>query len=128
MPEIANAARLLTVACSEESRRAGWHNDLKTGLPRTQEQNDDFFGTRIALVHSELSEALEGHRKGLPDDHLPHRGSAEVELADALIRIFDLAGVMNYDVAGALAEKLKYNAERADHKVANRRKAGGKAY
>lgn len=38
------------------------------------------------------AEAMEGERKGLMDDHLPHRPMAEVELADALIRLFDYAG------------------------------------
>ena len=123
-----NAGSILTDACFEGSRAAGWHNDLKTGLPRTQEQNHELFPTRIALCHSELSEALEGHRKGLQDDHLPHRPMPEVELADAAIRIFDLAAAMGYDLGGAIAEKLEYNASRKDHKKENRQKAGGKAY
>jgi hypothetical protein len=46
------------------------------------------FGELIALCHSELSEALEGHRKTLQDDKLPHRKMAEVELVDCMIRIF----------------------------------------
>ncbi len=71
---------------------------------------------------------MEGHRKSLKDDHLPHRDMAEVELADAVIRIFDLAGAMNYDMGGAIAEKLAYNAQRADHKPEVRAAAGGKAY
>lgn len=128
MSELAEAAKLLMDACAEGSRLGGWHNDLHTGLPRTKEQNDEFFPTRISLCHSELSESLEGHRKKRQDDHLPHRPMVEVELADALIRIFDLAGVMGYDIGGALAEKLRYNTARPDHKVENRRKEGGKTY
>ena len=85
-------------------------------------------GTKIALIHSEVSEALEGTRKNKMDDHLRHRSSVEVELADAVIRIFDLCGGMGYDIAGAIAEKLEYNATRADHKPENRAKQGGKAY
>src|SRR5271157_249593 len=49
-------------------------------------------GERFALIHSEISEAMESHRKDLMDDKLPHRKGVEVELADALIRIFDYAG------------------------------------
>lgn len=86
------------------------------------------FGELIALCHSELSEALEGHRKNLMDDKLPHRNMAEVELADCLIRIFDLADGLGMDLQGAYTEKMAYNAQRADHKHENRVKAGGKAY
>lgn len=71
-----------------------------------------FGAQRIALMHSELSEGLEGHRKDLKDDHLPHRTSFEVELADALIRILDAAGHYRIDILGAVEEKLAYNRSR----------------
>ena len=125
---IQQAAHILTEACYGGAKAAGWHNDIKTGLLRTPEQNHELFPTRIALCHSELSEALEGHRKGLMDDKLPDRPMSEVELADTVIRVFDLAGCMGYDLGAAIAEKLAYNASRADHKIENRKQAGGKAY
>jgi NTP pyrophosphatase (non-canonical NTP hydrolase) len=84
--------------------------------------------TKLMLVVTELAEAMEGLRKGLMDDKLPHRKMAEVELADALIRIFDLAGVLGYDLGGAVVEKDAYNSIREDHKPGNRMIAGGKAY
>jgi len=84
--------------------------------------------TKLCLIHSEISEAMEGHRKGLMDDKLPHRKAIEVELADAVIRIADLAGALGLDVGGAIAEKMVYNRVRPDHKRENRAKAGGKMY
>lgn len=102
--------------CYQRALKAGWHDK-----PRE-------FGTMIALAHSELSEALEGDRKNLMDDHLTHRRMAEVELADAIIRIFDLAGREGFDMGGAIMEKLEYNQKRADHKRENRENNGGKKY
>lgn len=86
------------------------------------------FGEMIALCHSELSEALEGNRKNLQDDKLPHRRMEEVELADCLIRIFDIAAGCGMDLEGAYQEKRLYNLSRADHKHENRLKQGGKRY
>jgi NTP pyrophosphatase (non-canonical NTP hydrolase) len=83
-------------------------------------------GEKLMLITTEVAEAMEGHRKLLMDDHLPERTMLEVELADVVIRVFDLAGGLDLDVAGAIAEKLAYNAQRADHKIENRRAVGGK--
>ena len=102
---------------------AGWWTDLQTGESLVGKRN---VPEMLALIHSEVSEALEGHRTGEPDKHLPHRSNFEVELADAVIRIFDLAGGMGLDLGGAIAEKREVNRRRADHKIENRLKEGGK--
>lgn len=80
------------------------------------------------LTVSELSEGMEGYRKGLMDDHLPHREMLEVELADAIIRIGDLAGALGYNLAETVREKMAYNAQRADHKPGNRTQVNGKKF
>lgn len=103
--------------------KAGWWSDLKTGLPLNRN-----VGELLCLVHSEISEAMEGHRKNLPDDKLPHRSMFEVELADAMIRIFDIAGHFKLDLDGAIREKREYNAKRADHKKENRLSDNGKKF
>jgi len=67
----------------------------------------------IALMHSELSEALESARKGwAKDDKIPEYTGVEAELADTIIRIMDFAGRHDLDIASALFDKLEYNIER----------------
>lgn len=105
--------------CHNSAKAAGWWEGVDVNDPTV-------FSSKLALIHSEISEALEGNRKGLMDDHLPERRSDEVELADAVIRIFDLAGARGMDLEGALAAKFMYNQHRPDHKPENRAKAGGK--
>lgn len=126
-PEIiAASANTLVEACHGASTAAGWWNDLTTGEPLVNRPH--VVGEKLMLIVSEVAEAMEGHRKGLPDDKLPHRPMIEVELADAVIRIADLAGALGLDLGGAVAEKLEYNRNRPDHKPENRKADGGKKY
>lgn len=96
--------------------------------PETGESIHRNKGELLMLIVSEIAEAMEGERKGLKDDKLPHRMSAEVELVDALIRIFDYAGGHGYDLDGAYAEKMVFNATREDHTHEARLRSGGKKW
>ena len=108
--EIAKAVATLTRYATESAESNGWHDKERTV--------NDF----ICLMHSELSEAFEGNRRNLPDEHIPHRSSLEVEMADLVLRAFDHAYEMGLDLAGAIPEKLNYNDHRPDHNKEYREK------
>ena len=63
-------------------------------------------GELIALMHSELSEALEAMRNELG------REAIAEELADCCIRIFDYCGAHDIDLEKALIKKISYNKTR----------------
>ena len=108
--------------CHAKASMAGWWENVDI------ENDIHIIPAKLCLIHSEISEAMEGHRKNLMDDKLPERKMIEVELADAVIRIFDLSEKLNLDIVGALLEKVKFNESREDHKKENRNKEGGKSY
>lgn len=138
----------LSKICHEANKK--WWVDLKQVCPRCEGHGalgadagympcpncggtghpfkDRNVGELIALCHAELSEALEGHRKSLMDDKLPQFPMITVELADLLIRVFDMCGGLKLDLAAAFIAKMEYNRTRADHKLENRKAPGGKAY
>lgn len=102
---------------------AKWWRDLVSGEPITRN-----VGELLMLAVSELAEALEGHRKDLRDDKLPHRAMFEVEIADCIIRLLDTAAGLKLDLAGAFEEKMAFNARRVDHSIEHRLAPGGKKY
>ena len=69
-------------------------------------------GEMIALMHSELSECLEGVRKNTMDDHIPEFSSQEAELADTIIRIMDYGSGFKLRIMEAVIAKMAYNKNR----------------
>jgi hypothetical protein len=117
--------------------------------PKTGEKKDRNVGEMLMLMVSELSEALEAHRKNLQDDKLPQFHGIDVELIDCIIRAMDLLGARYaarlsdplhnasnnnapagpaYSPGDVFGAKCIYNANRPDHRPAARLAPGGKTY
>lgn len=79
----------------EQNKAVGWWDDPNRCIFQT-----------LQLVSTEIAEATEGERKNLMDDHLPHRKMGEVELADALIRLLDLAGRYEWSFNSAMGSHI----------------------
>ena len=66
------------------------------------ETSADNVPEKLALIHSEVSEALEADRSGNAENF------AE-ELADTIIRILDLSNALGIDITGAVRWKMEKN-------------------
>lgn len=90
-----------------------WHIDrLSEKHPIRHETKAMDIGSKLCLIHSEISEALEFVRDGGPYDATLIDGKPEgvvVELADTVIRIMDLCGALGLDLEAAILQKLEYN-------------------
>lgn len=131
-----SAIDLFVATTHKAAATSGWWIDTDTGEDvRTWPKK--FFklwvSAKLMLIVAEIGEAMEGWRKDLMDDKLPHRKMFTVELADAMILIGDLIGGLaeweNYDadLGAAAVEKMEFNSQRADHKIENRVAEGGKS-
>lgn len=136
----ANELDTLCEVIHENNVEAGWWEDLHKvqdalRLGKDPLENDKlirivelwFRATKIALIHSEVSEMLEALRKNLQDDKLPHRHGVEVEGGDVFIRLADLLGQLRMQLGSAVLEKSEFNIHRPDHKREAREGKGGKA-
>ncbi|MGB4521009.1 MAG: hypothetical protein WBI28_03640 [Candidatus Omnitrophota bacterium] len=84
----------LIIACHSIAREKGWWDS---------ERND---AELIALMHSELSEALEAMR------NQGTKGAIAEELADCCIRIFDYCGAREINLEESLLKKIEFNKTR----------------
>ena len=95
----------------------------QTALAKGWYDTERSFPEVIALMHSELSEALEAYRDtgteqlaemwhSAPGNGTIKPEGAVVELADAIIRILDTCAFYGMDIQGALDAKMAYNETR----------------
>ncbi len=98
----------------QEAQMAAHENSKTKGFWETEHRN---IGMKLALIHSEVSEALEEYRNDRPLGEIYYENGKKPcgfpsELADIVIRVFDLAGYLGIDMSDMIKEKLIYNETR----------------
>lgn len=109
----------------ETARDKGWWDECLSNEPFvvmgaenrevSREKVEKVIPEKIALIHSEISEALESYRnyKLLSYNEGGKPEGFPVELADAVIRIMDLCGAMGIDLEAEILKKAAYNETRS---------------
>lgn len=88
------------------------HHDIMVSKGFWEGERND--SETLMLIVTEIAEACEAIRHGNPpDDKVPEFSGLEAELADAVLRIMDLAQGRGLRVAEALIAKLEHNKTRA---------------
>ena len=92
---------IVMINCHRIACNKGWHDNPVNS------------GEQIALMHSELSEALEWLRhNNRQSDHIPEFTGLEEELADVIIRIMDYSEEKQLRLSEAIIAKMDYNQSR----------------
>jgi NTP pyrophosphatase (non-canonical NTP hydrolase) len=96
------------------ARRKGFWSECEVQGCLSEERVHRAVPTKLALIHSEVSEALEEYREGraFVATRFAKGGKPEgmgAELADVVIRVFDLAHALGFDMHEEIAAKMAYN-------------------
>lgn len=102
----------IVTKCYKTAEEHGWWDTATPGERIAEEAVS--IPEKLMLMVTEIAEAMEEYRNGSEPYYIKD-GKPEgiaVELADCIIRIFDLAGFFGWDIAEAIDVKMAYNDSR----------------